>query len=287
MALYAYDEGKILIYAADAKERHSYKCIGCDSSVRVRKGPKRIAHFYHLRKSATCRLFGKSEDHLFAQLSIQKMLPVGEVVLEKSFSDILRVADLVWEPQKIIFEIQCSLIQEMETQERVNDYLKIGYQVVWILDDRIFNRKIVRSAEKWMRQMPCYYATVRGQPIPFFYDQFEIFHQERRVKKGQRLKIELHKPSYLPKITFEEDLFPKQIIQKAIPERLYFKGDLLHKALLSHAIPTLAISMQTLRHLELSYEPSRLNVGKTIYNITFELLGCLMHYLQKANEKWG
>ena len=138
MSLYAYDEQESPIYAGNAEERHPYKCCGCHKTVRVRKGPKRIPHFYHLSLTPSCRLYGKSQDHLFAQLAIQKILPTGEGILEKPFPDILRVGDLVWEPKKIIFEVQCSNISIQETQERVRDYTKSGYQVVWILDDRIF-----------------------------------------------------------------------------------------------------------------------------------------------------
>ncbi len=76
----------------------------------------------------------------------------------------------------------------------MHDYLKAGYQVVWILDDRIFNRRIVRPAEKSMRQTTCYFATIRGLQFPIFYDQFEIFSREKRVKKGERLKYKSTSP---------------------------------------------------------------------------------------------
>src|SRR5271168_712072 len=100
MALYAYDE-EILVYAAHAEERRSYQCSHCRKPVKVRKGPSRIPHFYHLSLSPSCRLYSKSQDHLLAQLAIQKLLPPGEAVLEKPFLDILRVADVIWEPKKI------------------------------------------------------------------------------------------------------------------------------------------------------------------------------------------
>src|SRR5690554_4243392 len=115
MALYAYDEHGSPIYAGNAEERRSYKCCGCRKTVRVRKGPRRVPHFYHLSLTPSCRLYGKSQDHLFAQLAIQKMLPKGEGILEKPFPEILRAGDLVWESQKIVFEIQCSHITVEET----------------------------------------------------------------------------------------------------------------------------------------------------------------------------
>jgi len=290
MALYAYDENRSPIFASDAEERRHYRCCGCNGTVRLRKGPARVPHFYHLALTPSCRLYGKSQDHLFAQLAIQKSLPAGESVLEQPFPDILRVGDLVWEPHKIVFEIQCSKIGPIEAKQRVNDYLKAGYQVVWILDDRIFNRNVASSAEQWMRKMPCYFATLRGQAWPFFYDQFEIFVQKRRVKKGQPLNIHIEQPHQLPDIAWDKHAIPKQVLQKVATHGLFFQGDLLHKALLSHAIPMLAASMQNLRALERLYGGDSIQkkfIHKLFMRGVLEPLGGLMYFLQKTNERWN
>ncbi len=281
MSLYAYEDD-LLVYAAEAEERRPYRCSGCGSPVRVRKGPSRVPHFYHLARASSCRLYSKSEDHLLAQLSLKKLLPAGETVIERPFPRILRVADVAWETRKIIFEIQCSFLTPREAEHRMEDYQTAGYQVVWILDDRIFNRKILRPAEQLVRLFPCYYATLRkGDPI--FYDQFEIFHRNYRIKKGHHLKIHIEKPRTLPSFSWEEDRFPSQIIQKAAKTSLYFQGDLLHKALLSEAIPMLAISMQNLRALErLSVKEAKQKVSllrKVIKKIFLEPFGILMFFL--------
>ncbi|HEY4255416.1 MAG TPA: competence protein CoiA family protein [Chlamydiales bacterium] len=249
MALYAFDED-ILVHAADAQERRTYRCSGCAKPVRLRKGPFKIPHFYHLSLSPSCRLYSKSQDHLLAQLAIQQLLPAGETVLEKPFLDVLRVADLVWEPQRLIFEIQCSQLSLKEAERRVSDYGTAGYQVVWILDDRIFNRRSLRPAEAELRQMFCYYATLRKQALPIFYDQFELFFRSERLKKGQRLKVRLNAPHSFPSISFEKERFPSQIQTRAFLGQLYFEGDLLHKALLAAAIPALAFAMENLAALE-------------------------------------
>lgn len=290
MALYAYDECELPIYAGDAEERRPYKCCGCKKTVRVRKGPRRIPHFYHLRLSPSCQLYGKSQDHLFAQLALQKILPAGETILEKPFPAINRIGDLVWEPRKIIFEIQCSNITSFETERRIHDYLTAGYQVVWILDDRIFNRRIVRPAEKGMRQTTCYFATIRGLQFPIFYDQFEIFCREKRVKKGQRLKIQINKPCSMPEISWDKEVIPKQVLQKTSRQPFYFQGDLLHKALLSYAVPSLAASMRNIRSIELFYAVDAPKEGLMAWLLArclWEPLGRLMHMLQETNERWG
>ena len=103
-----------------------------------------------------------------------------------------------------------------------------------------------------MRLTPCYYVKLRGLQWPLFYDQFECFNREKRVKKGERLKIEIDKPNYLPEIAWKKETMPQQVTQTA-PNHLYFRGDLIHKALLSHSVPALATSMQTLRLIEIFY----------------------------------
>ncbi len=146
MALYALDEAR-LVYAAEAKEKKIYRCAGCKSPVQVRKGPFRVPHYYHLGKSPTCRLYSKSEDHMLAQLFIQAMLPPGEAFIEYPFLEVNRVADVLWKPAKIIFEIQCSLMSPHEAQSRIHDYEKLGYKIVWILDDHLYNRKMLKPSD--------------------------------------------------------------------------------------------------------------------------------------------
>lgn len=283
MTLYALD-GEFLIYAGEAKDRQTYRCNGCHRPVRVRRGPYRTPHFYHLSESPSCRLYSKSEDHLLAQLALQKLLPPGETILEKPFIDLLRVADVVWEPRKIIFEIQCSSISLYEVKQRMNDYQRAGYQLVWILDDRIFNRQILRPPEQFIRQTPSYYATLRKQIFPIFYDQLEIFQKNRRVKKGQSLKVHLNYPALLPNCTWEEESWPQQILQKVAQSQLFFHGDLLHKALLSERVPSFRVSLENFRALEIlfSQQQAPLKWGilkKIIVAVILHPFGLLMLYL--------
>ncbi len=287
MSLYAY-EGESLVFAVEAEARRSYRCAGCGSRVRVRRGPSRLPHFYHLFRAPSCRLYSKSEDHLLAQLSLQKILPAGESIVEKPFTEIFRVADVAWEPCKIIFEIQCSLLTAKEAEHRMKDYKTIGYQVVWILDDRIFNRRTLRPAEKQMRLAPCYYATLRRES-PIFYDQFEIFYREIRIKKGRPLKVRIERPQILPSFSWEEDKFPSQILQKTANTNLYFHGDLIHRALLSEATPALAFSMQNLCALErISASQAKREaspIKKIFTKLVLEPLGLLLLFLLEKAER--
>ena len=282
MSLYAYEED-LLLYAAEAEPRRVYACAGCGGKVRVRKGPSRVPHFYHLSRAPACRLYSKSEDHLLAQLALQKILPAGEAVLEKPFPEILRIADVAWEKRKIIFEIQCSLVSPKEVEQRIDDYKNMGYQIVWILDDRIFNRRKVRPAERLLRVNACYYATLR-KGLPFFYDQFELFYQETRVKRGYSLKVQIGRPLLLPPFNWEKERFPSQILQKTERTNLYFLGDLIYKALLSETNPAVAFSMQNLCALERFYakEIRRESlVKKIVTRLILEPWGRLVLFLLK------
>jgi competence protein CoiA len=281
MGLYAYKD-ELLVYAMEAVPQLTYRCAGCGGRVRVRKGPSRIPHFYHLLRAPSCRLYSKSEDHLLAQLWLQKVLPAGEVILEKPFIDILRIADVSWEPQKIVFELQCSLLSPKEAEDRMEDYKTAGYQVVWILDDRIFNQRILRPAEQFLRLTSCYYATLRKE-APIFYDQFEILTRQTRIKRGRHLNVQIQKPYRIPSFSWEEDRFPSQIHQKTANTNLYFQGDLIHRALLSETVPALAFSMQNLVALErMSAKTVRREASlfkKIITKLVLEPFGFLMLFL--------
>ena len=138
MALYASD-GKDYVFAGDAVVGTSYRCLECHSPVKVRRGRHRLPHFYHLHQSRRCHLHSKSEDHLLLQLQLQKLLAPEKLEIEHPFLEIHRIADLIWEKEKLIFEIQCSSLEAEEAEQRIIDYRKVGFETIWLLDDRIFN----------------------------------------------------------------------------------------------------------------------------------------------------
>ena len=282
MALYALD-GDRFIFAGEAEEKKIYRCAGCSAQVKVRRGPFRVPHYYHQRKSPSCRLYSKSEDHMLAQLSIQALLPRGEALIEQPLVEVNRVADVLWKPRKIVFEIQCSFLTPHEAKQRVLDYAQAGYQVVWILDDRLYNRRKLRPAESLVRTFPSYYATLRKQTTPIFYDQFEIFDENRRLMKGQRLRIDLDSPQIITYPDWETDNLPQQIVNKSLPGTLYFEGDLIFYALLSKTTPTYFHAMLNLKSLEIQWKQKTKKenslIRKIILHCVLEPFGLLMIWL--------
>ena len=140
MQLFALDENDQLVPAQRAVRQRTYICLECGKNVRLRGGVHRQIHYYHIEPIRSCKLAGKSLIHLNVQFYMQSILPQGDSALEHRFPRIRRIADVVWISQKIVFEIQVSLITAEEVLQRNRDYLSQGYRVVWILHEKRYNK---------------------------------------------------------------------------------------------------------------------------------------------------
>ena len=134
--------------------------------------------------------------------------------MEQRFLSINRIADLCWEKEKIVFEIQCSFLSLQEAENRIQDYGSLGYEVVWLLDDRKFNRYRAGPTELFLRKGPAYYFSLKQGLQSQYYDQFEIFAENRRVRKGSKLTIDLRRVKKMPNVSFNEKIYPKQITER-------------------------------------------------------------------------
>lgn len=204
MQLYALDDHSPIL-AAEALKQKNYQCPECLSVVRLRGGPHRQFHFYHIRSRPSCRQHQKSLAHLQLQLHLKSLIPSSS--LEKPFPQISRIADVAWEEKRIVFEIQCSSISLSEAQSRSEDYARAGYTAIWILHDKRFNKKNLSAAENFLRTRGCYFAKEA-----LIYDQFDVLQGSRRVFRGPELPIDPTQP------IFENG-------------RLFFTGDLADRAL--------------------------------------------------------
>ncbi|NDE63055.1 MAG: hypothetical protein EB053_01730 [Chlamydiae bacterium] len=87
-----------------------------------------------------------SDLHAILQKFLKNKFFDSEIELEKPFSKIGRVADLVFEKEKLVVEIQTSLIRVTEMLQRQEDYKKVGYSVLWLVHRDLFlkeNRPLV------------------------------------------------------------------------------------------------------------------------------------------------
>ena len=55
MQLYALDQQGKLTSARLAKKQTNYRCLECQQNIRLRGGPQRQPHFYHLDPTPFCR----------------------------------------------------------------------------------------------------------------------------------------------------------------------------------------------------------------------------------------
>lgn len=169
MQIFAFDDNENLISALQAERKKDYICPECKGVVHARGGLFKRDHFYHTKRSPSCPLHKKSLNHLSIQLHFAKILPA--CALEVPFPSIKRIADCVWEEEKIIFEIQVSPISKNEVKERLFDYKSIGYDVVWILHDKTFNQKRPSSAEIFLKNSAHYYSSINLEGKGHIYDQ--------------------------------------------------------------------------------------------------------------------
>ena len=108
------------------------------------------------------------QHHLYA------LLPRGETSIEKAFPEVGRIADVVWEEEHIVFEVQCSPISVEEIQRRNNDYASIGYRVVWLLDMRRFCKKKLSASEIFLQDHVHYRFSLAAYGRGAIYDSCYI-----------------------------------------------------------------------------------------------------------------
>lgn len=192
-------EKESLLVASDAVKGNLYSCPECSSVLRVRSGPHRQPHFYHVRRPLSCRQHEKSLTHLQVQKVICEKLPPNEGWLEHSFSAIKRIADVAWLPKNIIFEIQCSPISLEEVQGRCQDYESLGIVPIWILHDQRYNQKKLTAAEHYLRTRLCFFTNIDENGEGEFYDQEEYTQNYRRIFKGRKIPIDIRDPKCVPK----------------------------------------------------------------------------------------
>lgn len=194
MHFYAKSDAGENVSAKFAEKRVNYQCLECKGIVRLREGPCRKPHFYHLQENSFCKQAAKSLPHLQLQLFFLETLPDGEVSLEFPFESVQRIADVCWHMQKLIFEIQCSPITRVEVEARNRDYASVGYQVIWIFHDKRFNQWKVSAAERALRDLPYYFSDMSADGKGGIYDQWCWIQKGIRVEKLKPLFIDVTKP---------------------------------------------------------------------------------------------
>lgn len=234
MQLIALNSEKKLVFARQAVKQHDYFCIECQQVVRLRSGPHRHAHYYHLSPLPSCRQSEKSMAHIQTQLRLLSLFPEGDVQLERRFPEINRIADVVWASQKFVFEVQCSSITAAEVQERNKDYESLGFQVIWILHEKRYNQWRFTAAEQWLRNRPHYFTNINAEGEGMIYDQYDIDEKGVRKHIQSKLEVNLEHPRKIMKDEKRRNL-PRVVANRLENWTLHFSGDLLDLCLYQSA----------------------------------------------------
>ena len=242
MQLHAIDNNKQVISARRARKQINYICSECKQIVRLRSGPHRQAHFYHLEPTPLCRQHQKGPIHLQLQSYFFNNLPKGDCQLELPFTSVGRIADVAWMSQKIVFEIQYSAIKAEEVLARNHDYNQMGWKVIWILHDHRYNQVRLTAAEMALRLSPHFFSNMDHNGLGIIYDQFDIWDKGLRWGRLPPLPIDIM--GGVKYHSIENQPFPLFILKDRSQNwPLSFTGDLMHlfkdspnSEYLSHAI---------------------------------------------------
>ncbi|MBS0635660.1 MAG: hypothetical protein JSR37_09380 [Verrucomicrobia bacterium] len=217
MQLYALDSAgkKCSIYAA--QKGNDYFCLECNSRLRARRGRFCRPHFYHIYDVASCRQSGKTEAHIAIQRLIGEQIGAHKTQEELRFDSIGRIADVAWPEKKLIFEVQCSPISAEEVEARNRDYASIGWNVIWVLHDKRFNKRRLSDAETFLLSHPHYFSDAKS-----IYDQLKSERERRSIIV-----------STVAPMAFSEKLpyLPPSLETRFYSWCYYMEGDYLYAAL--------------------------------------------------------
>jgi competence protein CoiA len=251
MQLYALDKNHQLVSAHHAQRQTDCQCLECQQIVRLRGGPQRQRHFYHLEPTPFCRHHQKGAVHLQLQSYFLQRLPSGDCQLEYSFPTIRRIADVAWLSEKIIFEIQCSPIRAEEVLARNRDYQQLGWKVVWILHDQRYNQVRLSAAERALRSSPHFFSNMNSLGEGIIYDQFDVCKNGIRHKRLPPLPIDIKEICSSP---FPPS--PLVVINQRIEQwSLSFAGDLIQLSLQSSSSDYLTQALEIERSLQILSQP--------------------------------
>lgn len=173
MQVYALEQN-CLLSAHSAEKGRDYLCPECKTPVRLKSGPHRSSHFFHLNQALSCRQAHKGPIHLRLQRYIQYLFD-KEAQMERYFPEINRFADVACSQIKHIYEIQYSPMTLEEAQARCQDYESLGYQIIWILHDHTYNRGGMKPVEQFLRTKNCYYTNMDEEGLGMIYDELPLY----------------------------------------------------------------------------------------------------------------
>ena len=107
----------------------------------------------------------------------------------------------------------------------MSDYESLGYDVIWILDDKKFNKRYLNKAEVIMRSRGGQYVSLSKHRC-MFYDQVEQCRNRKQAQKTEPFKINIGSP-YLRIQACHTKTIPKPLQAQWSHARHIFPGSVL------------------------------------------------------------
>jgi hypothetical protein len=151
----------------------------------------------------------------------------GTCHLEYRFPQLGRIADLCCLRSKWVIEVQCSPISLAEVQAREADYMRAGFQLLWVLHEANFNGKMVSAAERHVRMRGAYYTNINAEAEGMIYDQAEWVTGRVRRARSRRCPVDLSQRFPLVKGLVRHPLFAQRAsLCPGDASDLFIKGQL-------------------------------------------------------------
>ena len=141
--------GQLVNVLEDKVEKQDYTCPACGGTLRLRQGPSVRPHFAHKSlKDCDFSFENEGPEHLTNKESLYHWLKKdSEAQLEYPIPEIKQIAD-VFVNGKIALEIQCSSLPQKVLRDRSSGYRSQGYQVIWLLGERLWIKKRLTRLQK-------------------------------------------------------------------------------------------------------------------------------------------
>ncbi|MGX6978085.1 competence protein CoiA [Vagococcus elongatus] len=204
----------LLNYSKDEVERLRKKlffCPSCGSSLILKNGAVIRAHFAH-KNSTECSSFseGETEEHLLGKSLIASWCESDGIAyeLEAYLPELQQRPDVLLEG-KYAIEFQCSFLSAKRMEERTNNYLQHGYQVIWLLGRRFFMKEKITNVHRLFLN--------RNTKLGVYLWELDV------DQSGIRLLYHIEQLSFLPEVFYSQKYWQKEqdslLAVLAYPER--------------------------------------------------------------------
>ncbi len=143
------NQGDLVNLLEGIPKKQEFFCPVCHQSVRLKNGKVMRPHFAHVNLGS-CEFFQETEsnEHLTLKAELFASLSKNTVVeVEKILSDLGQIAD-IFVGEKLALEVQCSRLPQSRLRERTNSYHQAGYQVLWLLGEKLWLGKRISHLQK-------------------------------------------------------------------------------------------------------------------------------------------